>query len=57
MKIKKMFKKIRKKKYTVIISENEIKQNNKEEIVNKDIDFKEVLFQKIMEYLKYKILL
>ena len=52
---KNIYKKIRKKEYNTIISENEIKQNKKEEKVNEDIDFKEVLFQKIMEYLKYEI--
>ena len=52
---KNIYKKIRKKEYNTIISENEIKQNKKEEIVNEDIDFKDVLFQKIMEYLKYEI--
>ena len=51
---KDIYKKIRKKKYNEIILENNIKDNNKHEIID-DINFKDILFQKIMDYLKYEI--
>ena len=51
---KKIYKKNRMNEYLNIISDgNDIKKNNFNEII--DINFKDVLFQKIMDYLKYEI--
>ena len=51
---KNIYKKMRRKEYNDIIFEDKIK-NNKEDIIIDDINFKDVLFQKIMDYLKYEI--
>ena len=48
---KNIYKKLREKEYNKIIFENEIKRDNYID----EINFKDVLFQKIMDYLKYEI--
>ena len=45
---------MRKKEYKDIIFEDNLKIN-KEDIIIDGINFKDVLFQKIMDYLKYEI--
>ena len=51
---KNIYKMMRKKEYNDIIFEDKLK-NNKENIIVDDINFKDILFQKIMDYLKYEI--
>ena len=45
---------MRKKEYKDIIFEDKLK-NNKEDIIIDGINFKDVLFHKIMDYLGYEI--
>jgi len=53
---KKIYKKNRENEYLNIISDGvDIKKNNFNEKLDEDISFKDVLFQKIMDYLKYEI--
>ena len=53
---KKIYKKNRVDEYLNIISDGaDIKKNNINDNIEEDISFKDVLFQKIMDYLKYEI--
>ena len=51
---KKIYKKIREKEFNEIIFDEKVENNNEEDF-EFDIDFKDSLFQKIMDFLKYEI--